>query len=291
MKPTIPQELQRRSVGLRSDAVTDEGSGGFSGTANVMGRIDAYRSCIFPGAFSKVLKSYVTSGAILFGHDWWSPEIGMPMDAQDRGKTVEITAEFHDDEEAQRIRGIVTKRLKAKKTVELSVGFWPEWEHVADFENGADLLAYARGRGCDMSLFDPEIASYEGWCWAIPEVRAWAETSIVHKAATPGSAVSDARGVMNDLSRGVLAASLTDHLEMVLAANRGVASRLLRIRDQRVEEGRESLRGRATDIDALIRDLTELRDSVLLVDESELTDLDRQVDNFIVDLEIALLST
>lgn len=289
----IPKDLQRRFCALRAQDLSAEGSGGFSGVANVMGRIDAYRSCIFPGAFKGVTKSYVDSGSILYGHVWNAPEIGMPTAADERGRDVVISAEFHDDEHAQRVRGIMTKRLGAGKRCDLSVGFWPDWESVAEFKNGADMLAFAKGKGYDLSLFDSNISTYDGWCWAILRVADWAETSVVTRGATPGSQVMDARGMLNDLSSGALAAQLPDHLDTVLAAVQGVTSRIRTVRSRRVEDGRDLSHDRAQQVDDLIRELGELRGELTTITRHPSADLDalnRRLDDLLVDQRLAALA-
>lgn len=255
-------------VSMRAESVNTTGSGGTSGFLNVCGEIDSWRSVVFPGAWKPHTQRFITEGKMLFGHQWYAPEIGIVIDSKEKIVDIEGVGkrsvlwwanEYHDDDIAQRIRGIAVKRFNAGKTVDFSVGFWPDWNEVADFKNGEDLWTFAKGKGCDMSLFNPDIRKHESWCWAIPKVNSIAEGSQVNDGATPYSEATDVRSMFNDLSSGALAASLPDHLETVLAAVQGVTSRVRSVRARRVEDSRELSSERVAQVDMVLAALQELR--------------------------------
>jgi hypothetical protein len=255
-------------VSMRAEAVSTTGSGGTSGYLNVCGELDSWRSVVFPNAWKPHTKRFITEGKMLFGHQWYAPEIGVVIDSKEKIVDIEGVGrrsvlwwsnEYHDDDFAQRIRGIAVKRFNLGKTVDFSVGFWPDWNEVAEFKNGKDLWTFAEGKGCDMSLFNPEIKKFDSWCWAIPSVRSIAEGSQVNDGATPHSEATDVRTMFNDLSSGALAASLPDHLDTVLAAVQGVTSRVRSVRTRRVEDSRELSLERVAQVDEVLAALQELR--------------------------------
>lgn len=287
----IPKEFQRRVFASRAEA-SAAGSGGLSGILNVTGVMDSWRSVIFPGAHAPHCEAFVRDGKMLYGHKWSDPEIGIVLSAAEviedvagaRRSVLRWETEYHDDEVAQRMRGIVNKRLSRKKTVDLSVGFWPDWSECLDFKNGQQLWDYAVGKGCDMSLFDPAIRTDEGWCWAIPKLKALAEGSIVNDGATPGSEATDARSYLNDLSSGTLGLTLGDHLDTGLVTLQGLTSRLLTARERRVAEGEDLAADRLPQVESLLEALGGLRDalSAHVRQPAEADALNRRLDELVL---------
>lgn len=106
-------------VELRSD---DTGNGGFSGYANLAGVVDEYRSIFEPGCYRN-LEELKRDGFISLGHNWTSG-IGIITDYRSDEKGLWISAEFHSDEESQKIRKRAKERIDAGKTVALSIGFF-----------------------------------------------------------------------------------------------------------------------------------------------------------------------
>lgn len=245
---------QYRSSPLVRAGFSVEGNGSFEGVANRTGVLDSYFSVVFPGAWSRVAPAFVASGCVLMNHDWFSVEVGFPTAASEEGQDYRVSAEFHATERGQEARQVTTARMDAGKSVELSVGFWPDYSKVTEFGSGEELLKYAKGCGCNMAHFDKAIKDHKSYCYAIPEVSDHVETSIVHRAATPGSQIVAARSaaILNDLSSGSLAVRLDDHLDRALAAVRGVTVRVRGLRDARADEGRVLPEGRRNQVRSLL---------------------------------------
>lgn len=254
MEPTTL--ITRSEMTLRVDAVT-EGNGTFTGVANVTGRMDSYGSVIFPGAFQPTLDAFVSRGWIAADHEWDLVDaVGQPTSAREIQNRLEIEGEFHTTERAQAVRVIASER---RGPTGFSVGFRPDWDAVAYFETGEALLAYAEGLGADLSLFDPALRRYEGYCWAIPVITELREVSFTLTPANDGATVDAVRSALDDLREGSRAGlTLESHLDSALAVLQGVTARVRDYTADRAADGRSGSPARGYQIrqlHALARDL------------------------------------
>lgn len=133
-----------------------------------------------PNCFDGALDWWRTNGFVAEGHDWDEMGVAMPRMIEQRGKFLYSEADFHSTPDAQTVRTKCQERLAAGLGVGLSVGFWIAEDGSHYFENGEDLLAWATGKGYDMSMFDTEdITAQEDGVRAISMVETLAEWSIV----------------------------------------------------------------------------------------------------------------
>lgn len=284
------EEVLHRNYGMRADAISDDGDGGFSGTANVMGVMDAYRSVIFPGAYeSPVIRAFIDDGFGTGNHNW-ANDIATIKDARADRQFLRIEAEYYPTDEAQQMRLKVKARHERKKSTGLSVGFSPNWRMVEDFSSGEKLLAYAKGLGADMSLFDPAIAKYEGYCWAIPKVARLYEVAIASVPATPGSQVEEARSVKDFLRADEslrVGIPLEEHSRLLRAAIVGYEARLVEVAASREENGQTPFVERVAQIESIRDSLS----SILERCARSSPDLQREVEDFLLGEQIAALKS
>ncbi len=231
MRKSQPTEqIERRSYELRAESVSSDGPGGLKGIANVMGVMDAYRSVWSTKAYGKdVLKTFVESGFISEAHNW-SEDVATIDDAKVSRNQLNISATFHSTDRAQDMRTKCTERISRGKTVGFSVGCMLDWSEVQDFDSGEKLWLYAEKiLADDMSLYDPAIRKYKGYCWIIPKVSQLVETAITQCPAVPGSQATEARSQLNLLQDSELRIGLPleEHLRLVRTANAGLEARLV----------------------------------------------------------------
>lgn len=171
-------EPRRKSYEIKGAKLTENM---IAGAAAVMGNLDSYADVIFPGFFRPVLKGFMANGFVSVGHEWYELPVAMPMVAKEIGNELYTEAVFHSTQSAQDARTVCMERLGAGKSVGLSVGFMPDYDAgIQRFSSGADLLAYAEGTGCDMTLFDVAgIKAHKAACWALTKCEALYEYSIV----------------------------------------------------------------------------------------------------------------
>lgn len=162
---------------------------------SVMGSIDCGGDVIFPGAFKKVIKSFLASGFVADTHGWdWKDIVAMPLTMEEQGKLLLSDAEFHSTPDAQAVRVKVAERLSRNLSVGASVGFYMAKNGRAYFDNGEALLKYAEEIGTDMSLFDVKgIKAWPDWCRAITELEELYEYSIVPVPMMRSAQVIDAK--------------------------------------------------------------------------------------------------
>lgn len=260
MLTRTPQTDRFRSFfEMRIDETREEGHGGGTGTACVLGTMDAYRSVWSPRAFSKpVLSTFVQSGFISDCHDWQRDLATIDI-AKVNGRELNISWTWYSIDDAQEMRTKCKERKDRGKTVGLSIGASINWQKCADFDSGEKLWTYAEGLGEDMDMYDPAIRKHKGYCWIIPEVTRLYETAITLAPAVPGSQVAEARD-MNDLLRGEAlgAMSFGDALETVLGAVQGIEGRALEIEALRAPEGGRIGRDNLKRIEALRDSLSRL---------------------------------
>lgn len=166
------------------------------GAAAVMGNLDRVNDVIYPKAFKKALPDFLRQGSVLVGHDWKSLPIAMPVMAKESGSNLDTEAIFHGTQAAQDARTVAMERLDKGLSVGLSIGFGLEDDDSDWFNSGSDLLAHAKGLGCDMDLFDCKgIMNCDGWCRGIKSVSSLYEYSIVPVPANPMAQATQAKGM------------------------------------------------------------------------------------------------
>lgn len=112
----------RKTCGDRVARLDEAGPGVIAGYAARYGNLDRDGEIIDPGAFAGSLDSFVERGFLSLAHRWDSG-IGTIRRAREDNAGLWIEAEFHSDEESQRVRHRVVERLARGKKVGLSVGF------------------------------------------------------------------------------------------------------------------------------------------------------------------------
>jgi len=169
-----------KSFEIKADGAEMDENGRLCGNAAVMGIMDRGQDVIFPGAFKKVLKAFLTDGVVFVGHRWSGLPVAMPMKAVEQGQNLYTEAQFHSTDSAQEARTICRERLAAKKSVGLSVGFGVDYETGRMwFENGKLMAKYIEDSRDDLHLFDLKgIKECKGYCRAIFEAKELYEYSI-----------------------------------------------------------------------------------------------------------------
>jgi len=92
--------------------------------ASVFGNVDSYGDVVIKGAFANTLAEWRKSGRtipLLYGHNMTDPNmnIGAVLEAEEDERGLKITAEFDDDDLAQKVYRLV----KAGRVAELSFAF------------------------------------------------------------------------------------------------------------------------------------------------------------------------
>lgn len=92
--------------------------------ASVFGNVDSYGDIVVKGAFANTLAEWRKSGRtipLLYGHNMTDPNmnIGAVLEAEEDERGLKITAEFDDDDTAQKVYRLV----KAGRIAELSFAF------------------------------------------------------------------------------------------------------------------------------------------------------------------------
>lgn len=237
--------------------ISDQGNGVLTGIASQVGVIDAYRSVIMPKAFDGCLGDFLKAGHVCFNHDS-SKWIGFPTSAKMNGRNLEVSGEFYDDEFSQSVRKKIATRLERNLTTDFSIGFRPDWDTVNYFGNGEQLWQYAAKAGEDVSLIDPSVREFAGYCWSIGRVKDLGEWGPVMAGATPGASATGVRS-LNDLRDGSLAGlSLENHLDCALAAVEGAISRFEDYAEKKADDGRAASTTRLAQIEALASSLSGL---------------------------------
>ncbi len=188
--PSSERVQLRRSfdVDLKASAIEDNS---ITVVASTMGTADdRCGDVIFPGAYKKCLPGFLVNGFVALGHDWGGLPVAIPTACKEMGNQLVSTATFHSTQEAQDARTICKERMDAGKSVSVSVGFMPDYsdpDGVVWFEKGSDLLAWAKGKGFDTSLFDDKGIAKLGWCRAITKIAELFEWSIVGVGCNTGA--------------------------------------------------------------------------------------------------------
>lgn len=245
----------------------------FEGVAAGIGNLDRGRDVIAPGAFTGTLEAFVRDGSAMMAHAWSDVAIGYVNDAAERESGLFVRATFHSTAKAQEIRTVMAERLAAHKTVGLSIGFRIEDDKW--FENGDDLLTFAKGAGIG-PLDSASITACKNYCRLIVKARELFEVSyapIPMNASAMATAVKDIFG--GDGSHAPC--SLQDHSDTVLAAVGGLIRRLERYTLRKSGDDRSVQTDRLAEAEELGKDLsallTKMRETVKPIDDA--TDRDR----------------
>lgn len=249
--------VQTKSFATRN--AKDMGDNMIAGSASVMGVMDRswWNDVICPGAFKNALSDFKKNGFVADGHAWnYAGVVAMPLTAEDRGRDLYCEAKFHSDQGSQDIRTKCVERMENGLSVGLSVGFKIADGGHAWFEKGEDLLAWAKGKGYDMSLFDvATIQAHEDECRAVSEISDLFEYSIVpvpaNKPATATAVKQFDPGALNALR-------FEDHSDSVLTAVKGFLARARDYADTRAEKGRPLSEARRQEFEDLSLELREL---------------------------------
>jgi len=210
--------------------------------ASSVGNIDRGGDVILPGAYSKaVLKDFDANGGILIGHDWDDLPIGFPVSSGMVGDELHSVAQFHSTESGQEARTVAVERAQNGKSVNVSVGFMPNYASVTEHANGQAMLNYLKANDYDLSLFDVKaIKAWSGWCRTIGEVAELCEWSIVLVGMNRRAKTIDVKSFSDVLGHGL---TLADDLEAALGAvKRAYDTALLRtekgksLPDERIEQ-------------------------------------------------------
>lgn len=235
----MAQEIEHRSLAGKVELreVADNPHGGFAGYANLTGIVDEYESVFAPGCYQE-LDALVRDGFIGEGHDWGSLGAGYFIEAREDAKGLYISAIFHGDAESQALRQKVQERLAAGKTVALSIGFYTLESNVEQRD------------GRDVRVINKCVVK---------------EVSLVAVPGTPGSQVSEARGM-----------TFAQEYDAVRDAVQGLTQRCGKIAELRETLSPEKQTQIVTLADAFDAASAELRGLVQTVDapdEAELLEL------------------
>lgn len=187
---------------FRADLKQPEMSGNrIRGMAAMMGNMDYGNDVIFPGAFKAALPAFLKNGFVAEGHDWYELPIAMPVSAMEEGNALVTEAEFHTTQDGQDARTVCMERLARGLSVGLSVGFKTDPNGCHYFENGENLLTFAKDNGYDTKLFDSKgIMACDMYCRGITQISDLFEYSIVSMPMNPLAVATEAKGASGSTS-------------------------------------------------------------------------------------------
>lgn len=221
--------------------------------ASTMGTADDRSGdVIFPGAYAKAIPGFLKNGFVAIGHEWDELPVAMPTTAEEKGRQMVCEAVFHQTQKAQDARTVCMERLKAGKSVSVSVGFMPDYSEdgIKWFDTGADLLAWAIGKGYDMAGFDQPAIKKLKYCRAILKISEWFEWSIVGVGMNRGAKAIAAKSLtepgpddpetktISDEDKPPAGPTLAEHLDSVLAAVEEVTTRVADYKAMRERDAR-----------------------------------------------------
>ncbi len=234
------------------------------GKAAVTGNMDRGGDVIFPGAFKSAISGFLSAGFISDGHNWEEVAdiVGYPISAKEVDGALECEAEFHSTENAQNVRQICMERIKAGKSVGLSIGFSLDYNDPDArmwFENGAAMAKYiVDSSGYDESQFDMAgIKKYKGYCRAIFKVKELYEYSIVTIPMNPMAVTTAVKTISFDAG-SLNELRFEDHSESVLTAVKEFLGRATDYARLRKDKGRPLSAERAKEFEALRDELDAL---------------------------------
>ena len=118
-------EMERKYLDLEVKSVGEpsgDSHGFLEGYGAVKGNIDTYNDVIRDGAFAN-LDKLIGSGFMGKSHDW-DDAMGWVEEAYEDEYGLWIKLAFHSTQDAQDLRVKVNERIKAKKSVGLSIGYF-----------------------------------------------------------------------------------------------------------------------------------------------------------------------
>ncbi len=258
-------QLTHRLVAPSRDAKVTQ-SGTIAGSASVVGEIcqDWFNTVLCPGFFSaELLEGFKAEGFVTDTHDWtYGGTIAMPVSAEDRGKDLYCEAKFHSTPDAQNVRTKCVERMENNLAVGLSVGFRIARDGVAWFEKGEDLLAWANGKGFDMSLFNSTaILALEEPCRAAYKGEKLFEYAITPAPANPSAWATETNSIFDGR------VSLESRLSALCDGSDEAIAELTRLIGLRSQAGRKPL-ARLTQAKEVAERLQSLSLSLLALDET-----------------------
>lgn len=184
--------------------------------ASTTGNMDRGGDVIAPGAFkSAVLREFVSSGALLVGHEWDDLPVGYIESAKISGDQLISRAVFHSTPSAQEARTVAIERATAGKSVSVSVGFLPDYDSVEYHDSGAAMLKSCEEKGMDLEQFDTRgIKAWKYGCRLIRSVSELFEWSIVLVGMNPRAKAVSVKDFTGSAAHGL---ALETHLEVSLA--------------------------------------------------------------------------
>lgn len=234
-------------------AVTNENE--IEGYASAMGVMDRTYDVIFPGAFKDALSSFLQEGFVSLNHDWAS-YIAMPKVAREDGNKLYTKAVFHTTEDAQTVRKKCEERIMNGLSVGLSVGFAIHPDERKWFENGNDLLIYARGLGHDTSGWDEAgIMGCEHMCRGIMKAKELYEYAI---APIPANRGAYATSVKQFSEEDLRALPFEEHTLETLTVLREYIERSFSYRATREAKDLGFSAARRSEFEELLEELTKL---------------------------------
>lgn len=195
-----PRDIEYKvfyETGIEIDEKAANGNGTLKGYAAVFGNKDRVGDIIVPGFFKDILPDFSRDGVVMVRHGKESSEpIATITEVKEDGRGLSFTAEYHSTEYAQQQRIVAQERLTRGKSVPNSIGYLPRSQHDGGYE-------YKDG------------TRYLKKCALLAEIstNVW----------IPANPLALTQSVKDGAPRGGL--TLTDELELVLAANKSLVER------------------------------------------------------------------
>lgn len=114
--------IERKSFELGQGSLSDEGV--LEGYASVKHEVDAYGDVILDGAYGD-LEAFVRDGFVALGHDHTGLPIGFVESAREDAKGLAVRMRFHGTELGQSAMLVAKERMRAGRSVGLSIGYLP----------------------------------------------------------------------------------------------------------------------------------------------------------------------
>lgn len=252
------ENLRIQKSFLVQKATTNENE--IEGFASAMGVMDRTYDVIFPGAFKDALTSFLQEGFVSLNHDW-STYIAMPKEARESGNKLYTKAVFHSTDDAQNVRKKCEERIMNGLSVGLSVGFAIHPDERKWFDNGNDLLIYARGLGHDTSTWDEAaILGCDHMCRGIMKAKELYEYAI---APIPANRGAYATSVKDFSEADLRSLPYEEHTQQTLTVLREYIERGLQYRATREDKSLELSPARRAEFETLSEELKRL----LMVEE------------------------
>lgn len=232
MPTTAPELKQFKSIELRELKALGEGSGGFVGYPSKFYELDSYGDIAMPGAYTATIPEFLRDGFVTHSHEWEANEtIGYPVLAREDAVGLYSEMVFHSTADAQAIRVKADERLKAGKTVKLSIGYITE--------DGEMILPEAYASELPKHIPSPHLEEVLSKAGQFPCIRLLKrirlfEYSIVTSPALRSAdvlGVKSGEGSADDVS-------FSDYLEATADAVTGLARRAKARQELRTKEGR-----------------------------------------------------